>query len=120
MYVRTKLCSLLFDACAEPGYSDTSLVAWSADEWNDMVEDLEVAKAACLRADCRSRMPSACDAEKDGERSHLPCFNSRFEVMIKACHLNGRLAPIRRKLEKQIADGLTGSPVLSATKVETM
>ena len=81
------------------------------------MEDLELTKAACLRADCAVIMPSIPDAANDDERAESACFTELYEKFEKACRVNRLLADVRRKLEKQIAAGDTGTPDLKPSKV---
>jgi hypothetical protein len=113
------MCGVLVDACSEPAYAATSLVTWEKPEWQELVDDLAATKASCLRADRNVKM-SYDSVENDTvitELSELPCFTKSYDIVRKACQLNLRIAEIRKKLEKQIAAGGTGTPDLNAVKV---
>ena len=123
LFVRTRFCSLLVDACSEPGYSETSLVAWETKDWHDFIDDLALTKGDCLRSDCQavfglgqSELPpsttnAAIAEESNTERAQLVAFTNKYTVIEKACQVNLHLAPIRGSLEQQIQSGATGPPV---------
>jgi Myb-like DNA-binding domain len=116
LFVRTRFCSLLVDACSEPGYSDSSLVAWEPNDWHDFIDDLAQTKEACLLPECHHVFGLGPDHEQPNvelnaeERAQLMAFTKKYTVIEKACQVSLHLSPFRLSLEQQIAAGDTGPP----------
>jgi Myb-like DNA-binding domain len=132
MYIRTRFCSLLVDACSEPGYSDASLLAWEPNDWQDLIDDLRITKDVCLRPDCchifgldeegdddvgdglsqqNSSIPDADHKERIKqclERASYKSFTQKYPIIEKTCQINMLLSPIRQTIEQQIQSGVEG------------
>lgn len=130
IFLRNKLCDLLFDACSEPGYNPTSLSGYNATEWNELLEDLETTRAACWRSVGKDVLLSAQDrddpsntvverTDEDDMKEHRE-FGRRYNVLVIACKIHAKLAEIRPKLERQVRRGGSGPPDLNPTKVASL
>jgi hypothetical protein len=117
----------LVDVCSEPGYSESSLLAWNADDWQDFIDDLYVTKDLCLSPNCSQvfgldddgddpMLPGltipAVDVQerllKSQHRSNHKSFTHKVSIIEKTCQMNMLLSPIRQIIEQQISSGATG------------
>lgn len=107
---------MLVDACSEPGYSESSLVAWEPNDWHDFIDDLAQTITSCLHPDCHHVFGLGTDQEQPAvemnaeERAQLMAFTKKYTVIEKACQVSLHLSPIRYLLEQQIAAGDIGPP----------
>lgn len=139
LYVRTRLCSLLIDSNAEPGYSKTSLVAWESADWQEFIDDFRATKDACLNPNCThvftfhnaedTNLLSPSISERvrqerlleSQHRANSISFNQKYSIVEKTCQMNLLLSPIRQIIESQIISGATGPPSgVSETDVKTL
>lgn len=125
VHVRYMLCKLLCSACSDPAYNMGSLVEWSADKWQSLLNVLELTRNACSRVDCGVITPAAVAADEAGtvedkDKVNSLCDKELFVIVQTACEINKLLGTIRSMLQMQIDRGGTGVPNLNPHDVDAL
>jgi hypothetical protein len=102
-----------------------SLVEWTADKWQSLLNDLELTRNACSRVDCGVITPAAVAADEAGtvedkDKVNSLCDKELFVIVQTACELNKQLGTIRSMLQMQIDSDETEVPNLNPHDVVTL
>jgi hypothetical protein len=122
LYVRKLLSSILADACSleRPG---TDVFTWNVDAWQEFQNELQIARDACVRKDCRVffEMTSETQPEPDvlAEHANERWFTKEFDKIMRLCRIHEFVAPIRQQCAKQIRQGDVTGPLRMCLEEET-
>ena len=104
IWARSLLAQTLFYISSQP-------VKWNQNDWEGMLHNLAAVRRACVRTDRNVAVlhhDTAEDPTPDERVLHWKCFNEDLKRIQNACHVNQAVAPIRRRIEKQIKKWTTG------------
>jgi hypothetical protein len=102
---------------------DMAFSAWEEDDWDMLCEYLHAIVESLKRQDADAAFGETENKEIHPELAQTDAFGRRVKKTIRIIRLNKAVAPIRRSLESQLADGnLDNSnyPKLDASMVERM
>jgi len=130
IYTRLLMAQCLLEVHVFPTYgSDAvpmadSMVAWHPDTWQDYLGGLRELQKACRRRDRNVPLLTPQDVQQQKDDHPVEplhgCFTIGLDKLISSCRCNQFVAPLRLKLEKQLAAGSTGAPRVKAEKVQAL